>query len=345
LGLFIIKGLTLTVTLADHLSLYITSRYPDAVVSNFNFLVSGFESEIYTFHLQLPHASPKKYILRLFTGEGATEKLAREARGLSLLQKAGYPVPSLLLQETEPQVIGKPFEIIAQLDGQALWPVLASAESHQEGQLLLRFGYLLAQLHKLDWHLFTANPDVYEKNPRRLLDEIIFQYRSLYTKYSLKGFIQIIDWLDTYKHEIAVQPAVVHQDFHANNVFVCSNDQLFVIDWTQFAISDYRIDLGWTLLIMGDLGKADWGKQILNAYASGFNGPIEHLDYFNVIVTMKLLASTVISFTFGPEEFGLRPEALELTKEQVSIYKQLSQRIRNITGLTVPELEDMLYKI
>jgi len=149
--------------MADQLSLFIASRYPEAVLSNFNFLVSGFESEIYTFQLQFPRSSCQNYILRLFTGEGAREKVVREARGLSLLQKAGYPVPTLLLQEAKPGILGKPFEIIEKL-------VLASAESHQQGQLLSRFGSLLAQLHKLDWRLFTADPDVYEKNPIRLLD-------------------------------------------------------------------------------------------------------------------------------------------------------------------------------
>jgi hypothetical protein len=60
---------------------------------------------------------------------------------------------------------------------------------------------------------------------------------------------------------------------------------------------------------------------------------------------MKLLASTVLSFTFGPEELGLRQEVVELTKEQLSIYKQISQRIRTITGLTLPEVEDVLERI
>jgi aminoglycoside phosphotransferase (APT) family kinase protein len=332
-------------TLADRLSLYLTVRYSDALVSNFNFLVSGFESEIYTFQLQRSPSLQQNYVLRLFIGEGATEKLIREARGLSLLQKAGYPVPGLLLQEAEPEILGRPFEIIEKLEGQALWPALASAESHQQDQLLARLGSLLAQLHHLDWRLFTENPDVYEKHPNLFLEEIISQYRSLYTKYKLSGFLQILDWLDVNKQEISVRPAVVHQDFHANNILLGSNHQLFVIDWTQCAVSDYRIDLAWTLLIMGDLGNPDWGKQILNAYASAFNDPIDHLDYFNVLVMMKLLASTVISFHFSPEEVGLRPETLELTKEQLSIYKQLSQRIRNITGLTVPELEDLLERI
>src|SRR5215208_3967088 len=329
-------------TLVDHLSRYVASQYPDAVIANFNFLVSGFESEIYTFDLRRSDSSPKNFILRLFTGEGATEKLVREARALSFLQKAGFPVPALLLQETEPGILGKPFEIIEKLAGQALWPVLATAASHQQGQLLSRFGSLLARLHRLDWRPCTENHEVYEKNPARVLDESISQYHLLYTKHDLKGFLPLLDWLDTHKHEITVQPAVVHQDFHANNVFLGSNGEFSVIDWTQFAVSDYRIDLCWTLLIMGDLGNPAWKEKILEAYTVDSNAPIQDLDYFHVIVTMKLLASTVISFKFGSETLGLRPEALQLTKEQISIYKQLAQRIRTITGLTVPELESWL---
>ena len=330
--------------LADRLSTYITTRYPDAVVSDAEFLASGFESEIFMFHLKRLSTSRNEYILRLFTGEGAAGKLAREARALSLLQSAGYPVPALLLQEADPAILGKPFEIIERLEGQALWPVLASAEPSQRRELLSRFGSLLAQLHQLDWGTFAEHPEPYREHPSRLLDETISQYRSLYTNYGLKGFIQLTDWLDGHKQEISVQPAAVHQDFHANNVFLCSDDRLFVIDWTQFALADYRIDLCWTLLIMGDLGNPDWGQQILNAYDSHAQYPLEHMDYFHVIVSMKLLASTVISLTFGPEVVGLRPEAVELTKEQISIYRRLSQRIRNTTGLTVPELEDMLQR-
>ena len=332
----------MTIALADRLSLYIASRYPDTIVSDLDFFVSGFESEIYTFCLQRSRSSRKNYVLRLFTGEGAAEKLTREARALSLLQRAGYPVPALLVQETDPGILGKPFEIIDRLQGQALWPLLASTESQREGQLLSRFGALLARLHQLDWRSFTANPGEFEKNPALLLDQLLAQYRSLYAKYNCKGFIRVIDWLNAHKSRIRVRPAVVHQDFHANNVLLCPNDQLFVIDWTQFAVSDYRLDISWMLLIMGDLGNAEWGKRILDAYVSAADGPIEHLDYFNVIVYVKLLASTVISFAFSPEELGLRPDVIELTQKKLSTYKQLARRVQNITGLNVPELENIL---
>jgi aminoglycoside phosphotransferase (APT) family kinase protein len=335
----------LTFPLAERLSLYLSSRAAETVVSDVSFLVSGFESEIYTFQIQHAGSPPENYILRLFTGQGVREKMTRGARGLSLLRNAGYPVPALLLQETDPGILGKPFEIIERLEGQALWPVMAAAEPSRQVQLLTRFGSLLAQLHRLDWRVFTERADRYERSPALFLEETIAYYRSLYKKYSLTGFLQVTDWLDAHKHEITIHAAVVHQDFHANNVFVCDDDRWVVIDWTQCSVSDYRIDLCWTLLIMGDLGNPAWGRQIWDAYASHAQHPIEHIDYFQVIVCMKLLASTVISFTFSAEELGLRPKVVELTKEQLSIYKQLSQRMRRITGLTVPELEDVLERI
>jgi aminoglycoside phosphotransferase (APT) family kinase protein len=332
----------LTKTLADDLLHYMVSRYPDAIIANFKFLTSGFESEIYTFHLELPGSAGKSLILRLFPGDGAEGKLEQEARALSLLRQAGFPVPGLFTQETDPTFLGKPFEIIEKLEGQALWPALATAPSDQTEDLLGRFGALLAQLHQVDWRLADVQA---HKDPASLLDEILAGYRSLYRKYDLKGFLQVIEWLHGQRSEITVQPAIVHQDFHANNVFLCEDGELFVIDWTQFAVSDYRVDLCWTLLIMCDLGNPEWREPILESYATTFGRPVEDLNYFNVIVYMKLLASAVISFTHSPEEQGLQPEAVDAIRRQLPVYKRLSQYIQTITDVQIPELENMLNNI
>jgi aminoglycoside phosphotransferase (APT) family kinase protein len=186
---------------------------------------------------------------------------------------------------------------------------------------------------------------VLENEPLSLLERLIAHYRALYTKYQLNSFLEVTDWLTVHKHEINVQPALVHQDFHANNVLLCSNDQLYVIDWTQFAISDFRVDLCWTVLIMGDLGNPEWGRQILHAYTTHRNSSLDQLEYFQVMVYMKLLASTVIAFTFGPQEVGLRSDAVRLTRAQLTVYKQLAQRLRHMTGLTIPELLNVLERI
>jgi aminoglycoside phosphotransferase (APT) family kinase protein len=151
--------------LASRLQNYLAEHYPGATLSGFQFITSGYESEVYAFNLQGASETPKDLILRLLPGEGALQKLTREAHGLRLLHQAGYPVPELFLYETNPAHLGKPFTIQERLSGRSLWPILAQSTPEQAGHLLRRFGELQARLHQLDWKPFTAKAALYESNP------------------------------------------------------------------------------------------------------------------------------------------------------------------------------------
>jgi aminoglycoside phosphotransferase (APT) family kinase protein len=330
---------------SDSLRQYLAGHYPGARISDLQFIVSGWESDVYAFALDLPTDAPKAFILRLYPGDGAVEKLIRETGGLRQLRRAGYPVPATLLHETNSAILGRPFTIMEKLEGGALWPVLAGATPSQASHLLSRFGALLARLHQLDWRPFTEHAARYEANPIAMLDELLAALRQLYEEFDVVGFLAIVDWLEAQKLDITVQPAVVHLDFHANNVFLCDDGHLAVIDWTQITVSDYRADLTWTLMIMGDHGQPQWGKRILQAYSLAARNPIENLDYFNVITYTKLVASIVISLRTSPGKLGMRPQTIESIKQQASILRELSRRIQVITGLTVPEVETALNQL
>jgi aminoglycoside phosphotransferase (APT) family kinase protein len=86
--------------LASRLQNYLAEHYPGATLSGFQFITSGYESEVYAFNLQGASETPKDLILRLLPGEGALQKLTREAHGLRLLHQAGYPVPELFLHDS-----------------------------------------------------------------------------------------------------------------------------------------------------------------------------------------------------------------------------------------------------
>jgi aminoglycoside phosphotransferase (APT) family kinase protein len=331
--------------LSERLQPYLAGRHPGAMISDFQFLTSGWESDVYTFTLHLPNHTPKLLILRLCSGDGAAKKLLREAGGLGKLRQASYPVPAMLVCETDAAILGKPFAIMERLEGSPLWPILAAAAPPQADQLLARFGSLLAQLHQLDWRPFTEQAMLFESNPSAILDELFASSRHLYTQFDVGGFLAIVDWLEMHKSEITVQPAVVHLDFHANNVFLCDDDHLAVIDWTQIAVADYRTDLSWTLMIMGDYGQPHWGECILRVYSLAARHPIEKLDYFNVITYTKLLASTIISLRTSPRELGMRPETAQSVQQQAPIIEQLSRRIQQITGVRIPEAESVLSMI
>ena len=80
--------------LSDGLRHYLSARYPGAIISDLQFLTSGWESDIYTFTLHVSTDAPQTFILRPYLGDGAIEKVSRETQGLRHLHQAGYPVPA-----------------------------------------------------------------------------------------------------------------------------------------------------------------------------------------------------------------------------------------------------------
>jgi aminoglycoside phosphotransferase (APT) family kinase protein len=245
----------------------------------------------------------------------------------------------VLLSEGDVSILGKPFIVMEKLEGRVLWPVLDEISPSQAIDLVEEFGRLLAQLHRLDWRPFTEQAALYEANPAAILDELLASLRQLYTEFDVGGFLAVVDWLESHKAMIEVQPAVVHLDFHANNVFLCGDGRLAVIDWTQIGVFDYRTDLCWTLMIMGEFGRPQWAEQILQAYQEAASHPVTNLDYFNVLTYIKLLASTVISLKESPEKLGLRAETAESIAPQLPVLRKLYGRVQGITGLTIPEIE------
>jgi aminoglycoside phosphotransferase (APT) family kinase protein len=325
--------------LMDHLKEYLSVRFPDAVMSDFQFMTGGWECDIYSFNLNFSSGKRLDLILRLYLRNDGGAKSAQESEGLRRLYEAGYPVPELLLYEMDTTVLGKPFVIMEKLDGQSMWSILASTTPEHEQNLLDHFSRLLAQLHRLDWSQFTEQPSLYRTNPEALLDELINRPRQHYQQFGVEGFLKVAYWLEHHKTAVRVQPAVVHLDFHANNVFLCRDGQIKVIDWSQITVSDYRADLSWTLLIMGDYGKPEWRDHILATYRQAAGHAAEDLDYFNVINYVKLLADAVISLRVGAEKIGLRPESVETTRQQLPILRQLYRKLQAITGLTIAEVE------
>lgn len=331
--------------LLERLQQYLLSRYSEAVISNFGLVNGGWECDIYAFHLAANQLKPRDLILRLYLGQDGDIKAARESAGLRRLHQAGYAVPELLLHEADTTILGKPFMIMEKLYGQGLWGALSMSPPDREAHLLDQFSRLQAQLHRLDWQPFTEHAVRYTANPPAVLDDLFTDWRESYARFGVTGFFAVLGWLEDHLSTITVQPAVVHLDFHANNVFLHDDDRMSVIDWSQITVSDYRYDLAWTLMIMGDHGQPHWHDHILSAYTDAAGHPVEQLDYFKVINYTKLLGSAVISLQAGVETQGLRPESIETMKQQGASLQSAYQRLQAITGVTVPEVEEVLSKI
>lgn len=332
----------MTTRIAEALQSYLAGRYPGAAVEDFAFVASGWESDVYSFSLALPAGKPRPLILRLFPGSGTAQKVAKEAGGLIRLREAGYPVPDVLLFETGPTALGTPFSIVEKLDGQALWPALAAAAPHETAGLLDRFTALLVDLHRLDWRPFCGDPAAYAANPLRLLTGWFAEQRQLVQTFGVPGFLPLVDWLERNIPPGGIRPAVVHRDFHANNVIVSPGGAMTVIDWTQVAVFDSRADLSWTLRIMGDLGQKSWGDHILRAYETQTGRPAAALDYFHVISDFKLLLGTVLPFKSSMQAAGLNPAKSPSIEQEAPLLTRFSRRVTAVTGITIREVEDLI---
>lgn len=333
----------MSTTLAADLRRYLARHYPDATFSDFSFLTRGWECDIYAFRMTFAAGHPHDFVLRFYSGSGGSEKASLEGSGIPLLHRAGYPVPQVLLAESDESILGRAFIIMDRLDGQNLRAVLRTVAREEQDRLIRQFSGLMAQLHNLDWRPFTTHSAHFGADPTAVLNQVINFSRRLFVKFELEGFLAILDWLDAHKTAISVRPAIAHLDFHANNVFLRSNGRMAVIDWSQLSVLDYRCDLSWTRLIMGERGEPHWRQDILKYYVAATGQPVDDLDYFDVISFIKNLSGTVISLHAGPESLGLRSMAAAYSPN-LRLMRWASQRIKDITGLTIPEVEAIIRK-
>jgi aminoglycoside phosphotransferase (APT) family kinase protein len=115
----------------------------------------------------------------------------------------------------------------------------------------------------------------------------------------------------------------------------------FVIDWTNVAVSDRRVDLAWTLLLMSTYGSAEPRKLVLGEYGRIAGAKIEQIEFFDVMACLRRLATIMISLGSGADRLGMRPGAEAMMKNASHIekvYRLLCER----TGLTIEKVEDLL---
>ena len=320
---------------------------PGVQVSGLVSISAGWENDVYAFVVE--HGSDgelrrEELILRIYPGDDAHDKSAHEFYGMSQLRKAGYPVPQVLLLERESSPFGKPFVIMEKIAGQDMWPLLFDSPLEKQQELLTQFCKLFVQLHTLEWRPFVRDVALYDPgNPYTFVDRQLEFLRSILTSFPCPGFLPVIEWLEARRDQVpCLQPSPIHWDFHPRNLLLRDDGSAVVIDWTQVEVSDSRFDLAWTLLLMSTHGTADMRGLILQEYERLAGAEIQHISFFDVFACLKRLGSVFISLTYGPEVLGMRPEAVDMMKEQMGAIRRVYDLLLERTGIEVPEIEELL---
>jgi len=318
----------------------------DVRVRNLSQISDGWETEVYAFAVEVGEADDRvreDRILRVYPGNDAAEKSAHEFQVMKQLYATGYPVPEVLLLETEGAFLGKPFVIMERIVGRSMGAVAEKASPEIRQELLARFCRMFVDLHALDWRPFAPDPSLYEtQEPSALFARLLSEWQAYVHSLHMRAFDPVFDWASERLPGVAFgPPSLLHMDYHHYNVLVREDGAALVIDWGGAMVADYRIDLAWTLLLMSGYGWTDARALILDGYERAAGRRVERIEYFDVVACTRRLVSILASLTVGAAELGMRPGAEAMMKNAAHIgyvYAILRER----TGIAIPEVELLL---
>ncbi len=345
---------------------YFPRAFPDRAdpqVTGLERLSGGWESDVYAFTVEwgLPGLRQREdLVLRIYPGADAYEKSANEFRNLSLLRQAGYPVPRVDCLERDSSPFGRPFLIMECIHGRPMWDGMFHSPPQEQQKRLQQFCCLFARLHAIDWRPLVPNSAEFEPaDPHGIVERQFARWQPYIDALPLPGFQAGWAWLREHGHQVTSTGAsLVHWDFHPNNILIKDNwspepnadeeaageayGEATVIDWTGLELTDYRFDLGWTLLLLTAYEGDRWREPLLREYERQAGHKVEGMAFFDAVACYRRLVSMVGSLAFGAEKLGMRPGAEEIMRRQAGHLRKVYAKFQSLTGLRMPEVEPYL---
>ena len=136
-------------------------------------------------------------------------------------------------------------------------------------------------------------------------------------------------------------PSPVHQDFHPGNILVTADDGAMVIDWTNFAVTDSRFDLAWTLVLAHAHGWPELRDQILQGYQHHTGKPVEQIEAFEAIACARRLLDLSVSLTQGAQRMGMNAQAVEGMRANMEAHRRVHRLFIERTGLLMEIFENL----
>lgn len=332
--------------LVERLVPYLESLYPDRSsisVTNLEEINMGWETELFTFEVDsIKNGDPiiEYRVLRVFQGDSAARKSAKEYYLMSKLDEVGYPVPRVYSLELSGETIGKPFILMERILGNTLDATYRNETPEDLRKGLRRLIGLFVWLHRLD---ITPFKDIIELP---FYDDHIQYNLDWYWRRAqeqLSWMKPVVDWLRERKSLIDPMPqSLLHMDYHGMNVMLREDDSEAVIDWGASCIGDYRMDLGWTMLLYTTFGGDMFRDPILAEYTENRGRRVKYIEYFEVMATARRIIDFVITMEGDVGSVGLKSEVVEMMKESKDHYHRVHDVLTARTGIRLEKFSEAL---
>jgi len=323
------------IRLQDDLEKYLSQNGLATSVIELNEINMGWETELFTFK-KVQDGREEGLVLRIFSGEHSGDKATKEYYLMNRLSEVGYPVPNVYHIDTRGSVLGKPFILMERIMGTTLDAAYQGTTPENVQQGIHRLIGLFVELHRLDVSLFSDLPNVSKISYR----DSIRRYHEACKK-NIPWLKPVIEWL--YKHQPDDNDeycAICHNDYHGKNVMLNKKNQPYVIDWGASNISDSRTDLAWTILLYTTFGGSMYRAPLIETY-SELGGKVDDLDFFEVLAATRRIVD-LGSVVFGTGSYGLKPDVLNLMREQREHYSKVHDFLEERTGIRLKEFDSLL---
>jgi len=309
-------------------------------------ITDGWENEVYSFKMEYEETGKQEdLILRIYPGDDAIWKSAREFNAMKRLHEVGFPVPGVLLLESGDSPFGKPFVIMEKINGRIMGHVIDRSSEEKRKELVTQSCKMFVALHALDWKLFASDPLPYETtDPFGFIKYTLSSARNSVDRFQRGEFARpVLDWLEARVSDVPCERlSVIHGDYHPYNIILRDDGAAFVIDWGNFGIADFRIDLAWTLLLVSTYGHPEAREIVLDEYERIAGRKVEQIEYFEVFAIARRLFSILMSLSDGATKMGMRPGAEAMMKQNVGHIKTVYALLREKTGIAVPDVETLI---
>jgi aminoglycoside phosphotransferase (APT) family kinase protein len=302
-------------------------------------ITEGWETEVYSFtvnHGKNGHCT--ELILRIYPGEDALQKSQKEFYAMNQLHKMGVPVPEVFFLEVNTSYLGNPFVIMEKIKGQPMWAIITE-NPHRKKELLTLFCKMFVDLHSLSWRPFSNKS--LDEDPYIWVNFFIKKAKTSIEKFKKSEFNPSLNWIEARVQDVPNTLSLTHGDYHPDNVLV-RNDAAFIIDWGGVDVSDFRMDVAWTLLLTSTHGNPELRDMILSEYERIQGCKIEHIEYFDVLACLKRLFTISVSLTDGATKLGMRPGAEAMMRKNANHVRGVYQLLRRRTGISIPEIEQLI---
>ena len=332
------------------LSALFEKKYPhrkNVLADNFQEITTGWETKIFSFsiHFEAKGAAySEDLILRFYQGPQGTAQSKREYAVIKKVAQAGLPVPKVVLLVSDSSPFENPFVVMEKIDGPTMAAELDHASDKSKRSLIKQFTAPFVKLHQLSWNQVFASKSQSLRNiddPLAYINSKLSEMRTLIDRFGLTEFEGHFRWLEErLEHGAVSRLSVLHNDYHPLNILIRDEEGgLAIIDWSFAEVGDYRLDLAWSVLLLGVMAGEQYRDVMLASYEQLSGDRVEHFQYFEVLkFTQRTL--TIATWLDDSVEIPVK----KITKAAIhNDYKvhilNPYRRLKEITGLSLNTIE------